>query len=120
MTKIAVASEGKEVSGHFGGCANFNIYEAENKSIIKSESIASPGHKPGFLPNFLGDMGINVVIAGGIGAHAISIFDEKGIKVIAGASGDAQTAAELYLNGSLKSNDSVCHEHMHHHDCGGP
>jgi predicted Fe-Mo cluster-binding NifX family protein len=113
MIKIAVASENERVTEHFGHCANFNIFEAENNQIVKSESIPNPGHKPGFLPNFLNDRGVKVIISG-----AIDIFNEKGIEVIVGASGNAKAAAEAYLQGSLKSTGSVCHEHQQHDECG--
>ncbi|HCX61981.1 NifB/NifX family molybdenum-iron cluster-binding protein [Sedimentibacter sp.] len=116
--KIAVASENDMVTEHFGHCINFNIYETENKSITSSQSIDNPGHKPGFLPNFLNDLGVNVIISGGMGAGAIEIFDDKGIEVITGAKGEAREAVEQYLRGNLKSSASVCNEHMHHGDCG--
>lgn len=119
MNKIAVASDNEMVTGHFGHCENFNIFETENNQIVKSESIPNPGHKPGFLPNFLNDLGINVIISGGMGSGAIEIFNEKGIEVIVGAAGEAKAAAEAYLQGSLKSTGSVCHEHQHHDECGG-
>ena len=83
--KIAVASEGKMVTGHFGHCESFNIFEVENNRIVKNESIPNPGHKPGFLPNFLNDMGVKVIISGGMGGGAIEIFNEKDIEVITGA-----------------------------------
>ncbi len=118
MIKIAVASENELVTEHFGHCVNFNIFEAENVRIIKSESVPNPGHRPGFLPNFLNDMGVNVIISGGMGGGAIDIFNEKGIEVIVGASGNAKAAAEAYLQGSLKSTGSVCHEHQRHDECG--
>jgi predicted Fe-Mo cluster-binding NifX family protein len=118
MIKIAVASEKEIVTEHFGHCTNFNIFETENDQITKSESIPNPGHKPGFLPNFLNDMGVNVVISGGMGEGAIDIFNEKGIEVIVGASGDAKEAVNEYLKGTLKSTGSVCHEHQHHDECG--
>ena len=118
MIKIAVASENEMVTEHFGHCVNFNVFEVENDQIIKSESLANPGHRPGVLPNFLNEMGVNVVISGGMGAGAIDIFNEKGIEVIVGASGNAKAAAEAYLSGTLKSTGSVCHEHKHHSDCG--
>lgn len=117
MIKIAVASEEKIVTGHFGHCINFNIFEAEDGEIKTAESIPNPGHKPGFLPNFLNDMGVNVIISGGMGAGAIDIFNAHNIEVIVGATGDAKAAAEGYLNGSLKSTGSVCHEHMHEDEC---
>ncbi len=117
MIKIAVASENEMVTEHFGHCVNFNIFEAENKKIVNSESIPNPGHRPGFLPNFLNDMGVNVIISGGMGGGAIDIFNEKCIEVITGASGNAKAAAEAYLQGTLKSTGSVCYEHQHHDEC---
>lgn len=116
--KIAVASEKEMVTEHFGHCINFNIYESEGDKIVKSESIDNPGHKPGFLPVFLNDMGVNVIIAGGMGGGAVEIFNEKGIEVITGAQGNAKAAAEQYLQGKLHSTGSVCHEHQHHDECG--
>lgn len=118
MNKIAVASEGEMVAEHFGHCQNFNIYEIENGEIVKSESIDNPGHKPGFLPNFLNDMGINVIISGGMGRGAVDIFSDKGIETIVGASGESKSAVQLYLNDSLKSNNRVCNRHMHRGECG--
>jgi len=112
MIKIAVASENEKVTEHFGHCVNFNIYEAEKDQITKSESIPNPGHKPGVLPNFLSDIGVNVIISGGMGGGAVDIFNEKGIEVIVGISGNAKAAAEAYLQGILKSTGSVCHEHQ--------
>jgi len=116
--KIAVASMKEMVTEHFGYCESFNIFEAENKQIIKSETIPNPGHKPGFLPNYLNDMGVNVIISGGMGGAAVAIFNEKGIEVITGAKGSAEAAANSYLQGELKSTGSVCHEHQHHDECG--
>lgn len=118
MIKIAVASENEMVTGHFGHCTNFNIFEVENGEILKSVSIPNPGHKPGFLPNYLNDMGVYVIISGGMGGGAIEIFNEKNIEVIVGAAGNAMVAAHAYLQGELISTGSVCHEHQHHDECG--
>jgi Mrp family chromosome partitioning ATPase/predicted Fe-Mo cluster-binding NifX family protein len=116
--KIAVASEKENVTEHFGHCESFTIFHVENNQINKSEVIPNPGHKPDFLPNFLNDMGVNAIISGGMGAGAIEIFNEKGIKVITGASGKARTAVEQYLEGKLISTNSVCHQHQHADECG--
>lgn len=118
MTKIAVASDSGQVAGHFGHCQSFMIFEAEKGGIVKSETVPNPGHKPGFLPNFLGDLGVKVIIAGGMGGGAIDIFNERKIEVIVGALGSSQKAVEEYLAGNLKSTGSVCHEHQHHDSCG--
>ena len=118
MMKIAVASEKEMVTEHFGHCEGFMIFDTENNQIVKSETIANPGHKPGFLPNFLADRGVNVIISGGMGGGAVEIFNERNIEVIVGAKGNAKAAVEAYLKGSLKSTGSVCHEHQHHDECG--
>lgn len=117
MLKVAVASEQDMVTEHFGHCQNFNVFDTENNEIVKHESVPNPGHRPGFLPNFLHDLGVNVIISGGMGGGAIEIFNEKDIEVIVGAKGPAREAADAYLQGFLKSTGSVCHEHAHHGEC---
>lgn len=116
--KIAVASKGENIFGHFGHCENFNIYTTKEGKIESAESVANPGHRPGFLPNFLADMGVNVIIAGGMGGGAVEIFNERNVEVVVGADGDARAAVEAYLQGKLKSTGSVCHEHKHYDECG--
>ncbi|NLO41600.1 MAG: dinitrogenase iron-molybdenum cofactor [Bacteroidales bacterium] len=113
MMKIAVASEGKVVTEHFGHCEGFTIFETENSQIRSEEFVPNPGHRPGFLPVFLHEKGVSVIISGGMGGGAVDIFNEKGIEVIVGASGEAKRAVENYLQGKLKSSGSICHEHQH-------
>lgn len=115
--KIAVASDNEMVTGHFGHCESFGIFDIENNQITKSEYVPNPGHKPGFLPNFLNDMGVDVIISGGMGGGAVDIFNEKGIEVIVGTKGSAESAVKSYLLGELKSTGSVCHEHQHADEC---
>jgi Mrp family chromosome partitioning ATPase/predicted Fe-Mo cluster-binding NifX family protein len=116
--KIAVASENEMVSEHFGHCESFMIFDVEGKTIVRSEKVANPGHKPGFLPVFLDEQGVNVIIAGGMGGGAVELFDEKGIEVVTGARGDAGKAVAAFLEGTLTSSGTICHEHQHHDECG--
>ncbi len=116
--KIAVAAMGKTVAGHFGHCENFIFFDTADNKITAENSVANPGHRPGFLPNFLADNGAEVIIAGGMGGGAVDIFNERGVEVIVGAQGDARNAVEAYLRGELKSTGSICHEHQHAGECG--
>ena len=117
--RIAVASDGKLVSGHFGHCEGFHVFETDGKRILEGKMVPNPGHRPGFLPKYLNEMGINVIISGGMGGGAIDIFQEKGIQVVTGATGEALLAAERFLEGSLAPGASVCQQHQHHEECGG-
>lgn len=115
--KIAVASDHGQVAEHFGYCDSFAVFQAEGSEIKSSESVANPGHRPGFLPRFLHDLGVDVIIAGGMGSNAVSIFNECGIEVVIGARGDAVQAAKSYLKGELHTTGSVCHQHEHEGSC---
>ena len=115
--KIAVAAMEDTVSRHFGHCQHFLFFEAENGEIVDVETVPNPGHRPGFLPNFLADRGANVIIAGGMGGNAAEIFKSRNVDVIMGAEGDARDAAERYLSGDLHSTGSICTHHEHDHGC---
>ncbi|HFL3828432.1 TPA: NifB/NifX family molybdenum-iron cluster-binding protein [Clostridioides difficile] len=115
--KIAIASEGKLVSGHFGHCEGFTMYEVEEDKIINSKFIPNPGHRPGYLPVFLKENGANVIISGGMGGTAQQLFNENGIKVVVGAEGNCDEIVQSYLKGELKSTGSVCEEHAHEGHC---
>jgi predicted Fe-Mo cluster-binding NifX family protein len=74
----------------------------------KRKSYPAP-HEPGVLPNWLHEIGTDVIIAGGMGARALDLLAQKGIKVITGA--PAWTPEDLvksYLGNTLKSGDNVC------------
>ena len=116
--KIAVAAMGTAVAGHFGHCENFIFFDTQDGKILSEQSVPNPGHRPGFLPNFLADHGAQVVIAGGMGGGAVDIFSERGVQVIVGAQGDARAAVQAFLAGELVSTGSVCHEHQHAGECG--
>jgi len=110
---IAVACEGASVTEHFGHCESFMLFDTEGDTIKSAVSLPNPGHRPGFLPRFLKAQGAEVILSGGMGGGAIDIFNELGVQVVTGASGEARQAVESYLRGKLVSSGTVCHSHMH-------
>lgn len=117
--RVAVALEGRFVSEHFGHCEGFGVYEISNDNrIVSSSEIPNPGHQPGFLPVFLKEKNVNVIIAGGMGGRAQELFAENGIQVVVGASGDKNEAVSKFLSGELVSTESVCTKHEHEGNCG--
>lgn len=111
--KIAIAAENKQVTQHFGHCEGFIIYEVNEGKVDGENFIPNPGHRPGFLPVFLKEQNVDVIIAGGMGEMAQQLFIENGIDVIVGASGDAVDVINKYIQNELKSTGSVCKEHHH-------
>lgn len=111
--KVAVASEGKVISGHFGHCEGFLTYDVENKNAVNPVFIPNPGHKPGFLPVFLKEQNVDAIIAGGMGEAAVQLFEENDIEVFVGIQGSAEEAAQKFAQGILTSTGSICTEHNH-------
>ncbi|MGI6452167.1 MAG: NifB/NifX family molybdenum-iron cluster-binding protein [Syntrophomonadaceae bacterium] len=108
---IAIASEGNMVSPHFGHCEKFALYNSETGSL---KYLPSPEHQPGLLPQFLHQIGAELVIAGGMGANAQNLLAAAGIQVIVGVSGKIEDIIKTYEKGQLRSSGVVCSEHAGH------
>lgn len=52
-----------------------------------------------------------------MGETAQQLFNEEGIKVIVGATGDCKDIVQKYINGELKSTGSICREHENEGHC---
>jgi len=109
VIKFAIPVAGGKLCAHFGHCDKFALIETENGKIKGQEMHTPPPHEPGVLPKWLHDQGADVIIAGGMGANAQQIFNENGIKVITGASGNTpESLVNQYLSESLLTGPNVC------------
>ena len=109
--KIAIpVTEGK-LCLHFGHCEQFLLFDVEksSKTITSTTSVTPPPHEPGVLPGWIAEKGVKLVIAGGMGARAVSLFKEQGVDVITGApAGDPKTVVQTYLDGQLITGSNTC------------
>ena len=83
----------------------------------------------GFSPRWLASLGVQRVIAGGIGERALMLFTRQSITVLAGQANETvEKVIETYLNGGITGTPVGCahhgqehgHDHHHHghgHDC---
>lgn len=116
--KIAVAKNGTHVSAHFGHCEGFEVVEVKSDAVQVKTFLKNPGHQPGFLPQFLSETGIQVIIAGGMGAMAQNLFKDQGIEVVISEADTIENVIQQYLEGNLQSTDAVCDHHSHADSCG--
>ena len=58
----------------------FTIYDIdpEKKEVLSESTAEAPPHEPGLLPRWLGEKGVHVIIAGGMGTRAQELFNETG------------------------------------------
>lgn len=116
--KIAIATEGTNVSEHFGRCEDFTIVEIENSEVISKVMINTVGNQHGLLPVFLLSHGAMTVVSGGMGDGAKQNLKSNGMEILTGVSGSVEDAILAFINGSLISDDSGCTGHGHDHDHG--
>ncbi len=102
MMRIAVASEGLDVSNHFGCCTNFNYYKVIDNQLVDSRNLPSHGHLCGSQATFLRQIEVRVLLCGTISQNDIESMNKAGITVVSGASGNALQAVEEYLQGNAE------------------
>jgi len=116
---IALPVADGRLHGHFGGCREFALVEADaaSKTVLATRTVPAPPHQPGLFPRWLREQGVTAVIVGGIGRRALDIFAQNGITVRAGTVGEpVEVLAAAYLNGQLTVSPEGCANHGHHHD----
>ena len=121
MKRIALACDDDlglegQMSARFGRCPYYSLVEVEGGDIIKIEVVANPyyhHHEPGVIPHFINTKGVQVMIAGGMGARAIEMFNGFGIEVATGAMGKVENVVKAYLRGEI-SGVYPCEEHPGH------
>jgi predicted Fe-Mo cluster-binding NifX family protein len=114
--RIAIPIADGRLAQHFGHCETFAFMDVDpvTKETTASIEVAAPEHQPGLLPPWLKERGVNLIIAGGMGPRAHSLFQTVSIEVLTGAPSD--TAAVLvrqYLDGKLMTRDNAC-DHTGH------
>ena len=109
--RIAIPLADGKLTMHFGHCESFALIDVDtaSKNILGREDVVPPPHQPGLLPPWIAERGAKLVIAGGMGQRAISLFAEQGITVVVGAPADTpEKLVASYLAGTLETGGNVC------------
>ncbi|MCK4563607.1 MAG: NifB/NifX family molybdenum-iron cluster-binding protein [Verrucomicrobia bacterium] len=109
--KIAIPVAIGTLSMHFGHCEKFVLVDVdpEAKAITATTELEAPPHEPGLLPRWLAEQSADLIIAGGMGQRAQSLFEGQGIVVVVGApSEEPEILVQAYLSGSLQTGMNAC------------
>jgi predicted Fe-Mo cluster-binding NifX family protein len=107
--KFAIPLADGKLTAHFGHCKEFAIIDVEEDKVKNKEILVPPPHEPGVLPAWLHELKTDIVIAGGMGHRAVTLFNERGIKVITGAPvAEPEMLVEQYLSNTLTTGDNLC------------
>jgi len=113
--RIAIPLVGGRLTEHFGHCQELVIVDVDpdEKRVLSATQHVPPPHEPGILPRWLGDQGVDMVIAGGMGGKAQAIFAGFGVRVVVGAPAQTpQALVESCLDGTLGLGPNAC-DHGH-------
>jgi len=124
--RIAIPTTEGVLCPHFGNCQQFSFVDVdpEKKEILSMEMVTPPPHQPGLLPMWIKKQECNMIIAGGMGGRASSIFQQNGIEVVIGAPCEKpEDIVMAYFNGTLSTGGNFCDEPGFkksggHQDCG--
>ncbi|MCF7923738.1 MAG: NifB/NifX family molybdenum-iron cluster-binding protein [Candidatus Izimaplasma sp.] len=111
--KVALSVKNNMITQHFGHCDYFVVYNISEKEIISSTVIKNPPHKKGYLPKFLKENEVDVVITGGIGKMAADLLTELDIECYMNVDGEIQEVVNDFINGKLEQNQEPCLEGKH-------
>ena len=105
----------KEVGQHFGQTQHFLLVDVDGDER-KEMVITNGGYSHHELASYLKDLDVEVLLAGGMGNHAIEFLNQAGIKAYPGNVGPAEEVLEKYLKGELEINSDAIHLCDCHHD----
>jgi ATP-binding protein involved in chromosome partitioning len=107
-TRIAIPVADGRLAEHFGHCEEFMVFSG-SEQLDSPEVHRAPPHRPGLLPSWLAELGVKVVIAGGMGRRAQDLFRQSGIEVVVGAAGSEPRAiVKSFLDGTLDRGGNPC------------
>jgi len=106
---FAVPTIDQKLCAHFGHCEKFAIVTVEDDKIISENFVSPPVHQPGTYPRFLAGIGVNTIIAGGMGQKALDMFAQNNIEVFMGVNSDEpQKLVVNYLDDQLRTGENLC------------
>jgi predicted Fe-Mo cluster-binding NifX family protein len=105
------------VCTHFGRAPLFLVFDTESGSL---QAVPNDGHHFGGTrtpAQVVSDLGVDVLLAGGLGSKAIRLFENAKITVFLGAEGTAGASIERHEAGALEpaSPEGACKEAHGHH-----
>lgn len=114
--KLAVTCENDQVFQHFGKTPEFAVFEIVDDRINGMSKVSTGENGHGALAGFLKELGVKVLLCGGIGPGAQEMLTDAGIRFVGGVQGDVIQAVGDYLKGDLKTDPGFTCNHHHHEE----
>jgi len=104
-----------EMGQHFGRCPYYVIARVNGAQQVEATEIRenpyAEQHAPGQVPQFIHSLGADAIISSGMGHKAIAWFEQVGVEVATGSSGQVGATLQAYLNGEIRGAAGCAHGH---------
>jgi predicted Fe-Mo cluster-binding NifX family protein len=98
VCKFALPVYDGKLAAKFSQAKQFALFTVKDGAIVDQETIPTPAHEPGGMPEILEDLGVTHVIAAGLGEKAQGLIQHKGIEVFPGnPKENPETLVQNYL-----------------------
>ncbi len=103
----------EEVGEHFGRVPTYTLVDTDTNEVTVIDNTSEHGGGSGYPPEIIAKTGAEVMLCGGLGRRAISMFEEIGIMVYVGASGTVNDAVQMWKVGKLQAatDENACKQH---------
>jgi len=114
---VAVPYLRGDVNSHFGSTQAFLVAEAVDGKVERTSVFEVQGmqHNHAGIAGFLKEQGVEVILAGGMGAPMQQALKMQGFELYCGVGGRAVEAVEAFLRGEIEQSESTCGHHHGEH-----
>jgi predicted DNA-binding protein (UPF0251 family)/predicted Fe-Mo cluster-binding NifX family protein len=114
---VAVPYLQGDVNAHFGSTQSFLVAEGVDGKVGRTTIFEVQGmqHNHSGIAGFLKEQGVEVILAGGMGAPMQQALKLQGFELYCGVSGPAVAAVEAFLRGDIEQSESTCGHHHGEH-----
>lgn len=108
--RIAVASNGLDVSQYFERCTNYNYFTITNGELTDYRNLPILCQQSSSAIDILAELEVDILIVGCLTKSNRTKFEECGISVLCGAKGNAKQTIEDYMAKAFIACDGSCDE----------
>jgi predicted Fe-Mo cluster-binding NifX family protein len=109
--KVAFSSDDNKgldstIAHHFGRCPFYVFVEIEGEEVTSIQGEENPyyqSHVPGAVPKYIAEKNAQIIVAGGMGPRAVSLFEELNISPVVGAAGLVRDALTRIIKGEYST-----------------
>ena len=101
--KIAIPMFNTRVSPRFDFASKVLVATVDGRQVVERETYSLINLNPIRRSSLLADLGVNIILCGGISSFSQRLINANAIKIIPMVQGDVEEVLDLFIKGNLHS-----------------